>query len=184
MRPTRHADARWTASPMLGEPAAFSVTTAHGDAGLDAVGDPERVRVPLGHCRRSRRCSTASRSSSSRSRACTTWSMKVPPVVPKPHAGSRRLQPQLAVGDRHRHPARGDHRRPGRWVQPVSSLVRIYGHTSGTGALLAAHDRRDAGARLHHPLLRHRRHAGPGVRADRLASIRSSARCWAGWAWR
>ena len=52
------------------------------------------------------------------------------------------------------------------------------------GALLAAHDRRDAGARLRDAVLRHRRHARPGLRPAPACSIRSSAPCSAGSAWR
>ena len=102
----------------------------------------------------------------------------------KPTPEAARVHPQLALGDGHRHPARRAHRRPGDGLLGPRDWSATYGRTLERGALLAAHDRRDAGARLHDRATRARTRRWARLRAHRLCSIRSSARCSAGSAWR
>ena len=94
-----------------------------------------------------------------------------------PRAEEADLHPQLAVGDRHRHPGRGASRGRLHGLLRARDGGRLRAHAEAR-ALLAADDRRDAGARLRQPLLRDRRHAGPRARADRrlLSLLRHAAR--------
>ena len=102
---------------------------------------------------------------------------KVPPVVAKPVHGSRGLLAELAVGDRHRHPAVSDHCRPVHEVFAARLAAHVLDHDRAR-ALLAAHDLGDARARLSHPLLGHRCDARARIRGCRsfLPVLRHDAR--------
>jgi lactate permease len=70
---------------------------------LAAVADPVRARLPVGHSAWKKVCSTAFRFKIPMA-GLHNLVQKMPPVVPQPMP-RRRLHAQLAVRDRHRHPA-------------------------------------------------------------------------------
>ena len=88
---------------------------------------------------------------------------------------------ELAVGDRHRHLRRGDHRRAGHGLLDRRDGAHLPAHAAA-GEVLAGDDRGDDGRRLHDPLLGPRRDARPRLRADRRALPVLRRRCSAGWA--
>ena len=110
---------RSTGAKADGEQVVQTASTSAGAAqyhagrviGLDAVDDPDGLRLRLGHARRSRRSSTASGCSRLPVAGLHNLVEKVPPVVAERPGRRRGLQAQPAVGDRHRHPAGGDRRR-------------------------------------------------------------------------
>ncbi len=101
---------------------------------------------------------------------------RVPPVVPEP-------RPEAAIFVLNWLSATGSgHFRVGHPGRPRDGLSRqrddghLLAHVEA-GPLLAGDDRGDDGGRLYHALFGRRRHAGPGLRGNRVRSIRSSARC-------
>ena len=100
--------------------------------------DPDRARLRVGPAAGRRTRSTASSAPQVPDRrACTSWSMRMPPVVPKPTHGSARSTRSTAVGDRHRHPARGD-RSPALvhgLLDPLSSSRTYWRHARGWCAI-------------------------------------------------
>ena len=110
--------------------------------------------------------------------ACTTWCCACRRSC-RSRRRKPRCSPQLAVGDRHRHPASPRSSPAWSWAAPRWTRADLR-RTLRLRALLAAHDRGDAALWLHDALRGPRRDARPGVHARRLCSTRSSPRCSAG----
>ena len=70
------------------------------------------------------------------------------------------------------------------WASPSARLGARYWRNSGARPLFAPHHRRHAGAWLRDEVLRARTRPWDWRWRKPARSIRSSARCWAGWAWR
>ena len=123
-------EAQREAAAVAAQAAAPAPTTRRSrrpSSGVDPVDDPERLRVHVGRAagqdlpRRhfGRQIPVA---------GLHNLVLKVPPVV-EAHAGSRGIRAELAVGDRNRHPAGGDHRRLRSWAIRRSACCACTGRT-------------------------------------------------------